>query len=301
MADKKKVFISYKRNVEPDEPIALEIFSHLSKEHDVFIDLKMMVGTKWSKVIKDNLLESDFFISLISVNSIKSDMVSTEIQMAYKNSRAKGTPVILPVRLNYFEDLEYDLTAYLDSRNYLAWRSSSDTQNIIKQLQQAIDGHSLSDNSVQDVMKRRAKDKEISIRNLLSDGNFEKALFECEKVLEQNTDAHLIHLLAGIAMMKGRTAGSFPTSLIKRVERHLEYASKNQDVKPTVLVVWGLVKHDHYILHGLRQGEPSLDDIKKSIQESRHEAIDIDLIELIKTDQISYKALGLQGFFKGKS
>lgn len=51
MTAKKKIFISYKRNVEPDEPVALEIFSNLSKEHDVFIDLKMMVGTKWSREI----------------------------------------------------------------------------------------------------------------------------------------------------------------------------------------------------------------------------------------------------------
>jgi len=301
MAEKKKVFISYKRNLEPDEPVALEIYSHLSKDHDVFIDLKMMVGTRWSKEIKDNLLASDFLISLISANSINSDMVSTEVQMAYKHSRVKGTPVILPVRLNYFEDLEYDLTAYLDSRNYLSWRSYSDTSNIIAQLQQAIGGNNLSDKRVLDVIKQRARDKEILIRRLLSDEDFEKALGECKKILEQNIDAHLIHLLAGIAMLKGRTAGSFPTSLIKRIEKHLEYASKNQDIKPVALIVWGLVKHDHYFLHGLRQGEPSLDDIRKSIQELRPETIEIDLIELVKTDQISYEALGLQDLFKGKS
>jgi len=62
MAEKKKIFISYKRNIEPDEPIALEIFSQLSKEHDVFIDLKMMVGTRWSKEIKNNLIASDFLL-----------------------------------------------------------------------------------------------------------------------------------------------------------------------------------------------------------------------------------------------
>jgi hypothetical protein len=190
MVEKKKVFISYKRNVEPDETIALEIFSQLSKDNDVFIDLKMMVGTKWSKEIKDNLLEADFFISLISANSINSDMVSAEIQMAYKHSKVNGTPVILPVRLNYFEDLEYDLTAYLDSRNYLAWRSYSDTQAIIKQLQQVIDGQKLSNDNVLEVIKRRVTDKEILVRRLLSDGDFGKALAECEKILEQNSNAH---------------------------------------------------------------------------------------------------------------
>ena len=40
MAEKKKVFISYKRNIEPDQSIALEVFSQLSKDYDVFIDIK---------------------------------------------------------------------------------------------------------------------------------------------------------------------------------------------------------------------------------------------------------------------
>jgi hypothetical protein len=301
MAEKKKIFISYKRNVEPDEPIALEIFSQLSQEHDVFIDLKIMVGTKWSKEIRDNLLTSDFFISLISGNSIKSDMVSTEIQMAYKHARTEGKPVILPVRLNYFEDLEYDLTAYLDSRNYLAWRSYSDTQNIIKQLKQVIDGQRLSNDNVFDLIKQRVKDKEILVRRLLSSGDFQKAIAECEIILEQNSDAHLIHLTAAIAMLKGKGAGTFPTSFIKRIEKHLDNASKNQEIKSTALVIWGIVKHDHYVLHGLYQGEPSLESIRRSLNELGLETVDVDLIELVRTDQITLKALGLQEFFKNKS
>jgi len=170
-------------------------------------------------------------------------MILTEIQMAYKHHKLNGTPEILPIRLNYFEDLEYDLTAYLDSRNYLAWRSYSDTQNIIKQLQQVINGHRLSDENVLDAIKRRAKDKEILVRGLLSDGDFERALAECEKILEQNSDAHFIHLLAVIAMLKGKGADLFPTNLIKRIENHLENASKDQEVKPTALAIWGIVKH----------------------------------------------------------
>lgn len=298
MADKKKVFISYKRNVEPDEPIALEVFSQLAKDYDVFIDLKMMVGTKWSKEIQDNLLESDCFISLISEKSIKSEMVSTEILIAFKHAKATGLPLIMPVRLNYFEDLDYDLMAYLGSSNYIAWRSYSDTQNVIKQLQQAIEGHKLSNDKVLDIIKQRAKDKENLIRKLLSNSDFEKAFIECEKILEQNPDAHLIHLFSVIAMLKGKGADKYLTGVIKRVEKHLEIACKDQDTKPTALVVWGVVKHDHYFLNGLYQGEPSLDDIKKMISNLRLDTVDVGLIELVKTDQIAYKALGLQHFLK---
>ena len=161
MVEKKKVFISYKRNVEPDEHIALAIYSQLSEIYDVFIDQKMMVGTKWSKEIKENLLKSDFFISLISENSVESDMVSTEILIAYKQAKLTGSPVILPVRLNYFGDLDYDLMAYLGSSNYIAWGSHSDTKDVINQLCQAIDGYKLSDERVSDIVNQRTKNKEM--------------------------------------------------------------------------------------------------------------------------------------------
>lgn len=300
MVDKKKVFISYKRNVEPDEPIALEVFSQLSKDYDVFIDLKMMVGTKWSKEIQNNLLESDCFISLISENSIKSEMVSTEILLAYKQAKVTGSPLILPVRLNYFGDLDYDLMAYLGSSNYVAWKSYSDTQSVIRQLQQAIDGHELSDDKVFEFIKQREKNKENLIRKLLSDNDFEKALSECGKVLEQNPDAHLIHLFSVIAMLKGKGADIYQTNLIKRMERHLENACKDQNVKPTAVVVWGIVKHDHYVLNGLDQGGLSLNDIKKILSEIKLDAVDLSLLEMIKTDRISFKALGLPYFLINK-
>ena len=298
MADKKKVFISYKRNVEPDEPIALEIFAQLSKEYDVFIDLKMMVGTKWSTEIKDNLLESDCFISLISGNSTKSEMVSTEILLAYKNAKATGLPLILPVRLNYFGDLDYDLMAYLGASNYIAWKSYSDTQSVINQLRQAIEGHRLSDDKVLEFIKQQEKDKEDLIRKLLSDNDFDKAVSECENVLERHPDASSFHLLLAIAMLKGRGSNTFSTSLVKRIEKHLENAIKDNDLRLTTLIVWGIIKHDHYFLSGLRQVEPSLDDIKKMLIDIRIDSLDVDLIELIKTDQITYKALGLHKILK---
>jgi hypothetical protein len=102
-------------------------------------------------------------------------------------------------------------------------------------------------------------------------------------------------------MLKGKGAGTFPTSVIKRIEKYLDSASKNHEVKPTALVVWGIVKHDHYVLHGLRQGEPSLNDIRKSLNELELNTVDISLIELVRTDQITFKALGLQDFFKSIS
>lgn len=297
MAEKKKVFISYKRNVEPDEPVALELFSSLSKEHDVFIDLKMMVGTKWSREIQENLLSSDFFISLISENSVKSDMVSTEIQMAYKQSRIKGSPIILPIRLNYFEDLEYDLTAYLDSRNYLSWKNYSDTKEVISQLQQVIKGERYSDEKVLDLIQKRLREKEKLIRSFLFAGEFDKARVECEKLLEQNNELHLMHLLLVVAVLgkKGVTFSSL--SLIKSLERHIEKASEDTRLRFTALILWGVIKHNHYFLKGLSQGTPSLETIREFLRGIDSDVIDFELLEVVNIDKVTSKALGIDKYF----
>lgn len=297
MAEKKKIFISYKRNVEPDEPVALELFSTLSKEHDVFIDLKMMVGTKWSREIQENLLNSDFFISLISENSVKSDMVSTEIQMAYKQARIKGSPIILPIRLNYFEDLEYDLTAYLDSRNYFPWKNYSDTKDVISQIQQVIKGERYSDEKVLDLIQKRLIEKEKLIRSFLAAGEFDKARVECEKLLEQNSELHLMHLFIAVAILgkKGVTFSSL--SLIKSLEKHIEKASENTRLRFTALILWGVIKHNHYFLKGLSQGTPSLETIREFLRDIDSDAIDFELLEVVNIDKVTSKALGIDKYF----
>ncbi|MEM8641281.1 MAG: hypothetical protein AAGG51_21060 [Cyanobacteria bacterium P01_G01_bin.54] len=43
-------FISYKRDVSPDEAIALALHQALSQRHRVFIDQRMPVGTQWLKL-----------------------------------------------------------------------------------------------------------------------------------------------------------------------------------------------------------------------------------------------------------
>jgi hypothetical protein len=45
----KKVFISYKRNVEPDELLPLRLYEALREHCDVFIDQTMPVGTAWAE------------------------------------------------------------------------------------------------------------------------------------------------------------------------------------------------------------------------------------------------------------
>jgi len=145
MAAKVGVFISYKRNVEPDSALAIRVFESLQeKGHAVFIDRTLRVGQEWAKEIEEKLRSSDFLIVFLTAASSASEMVKGEVEIARKQAAKSGKgPTILPVRLAYTGPLPYPLNAYLDSVQYALWRGPADTDGVIKELADAVAGSEL--------------------------------------------------------------------------------------------------------------------------------------------------------------
>ena len=142
---RKRIFISYKRNAEPDEPVALQVYQALSQQHEVFIDQKMQVGTLWARRIEEEVCQADFLIVFLSAHSVNSEMVEQEIRIAHTTAQLQsGHPVILPVRLGYREPFQYPLSAYLNQINWAFWEGDQDTPHLIEELRQAVDGGELS-------------------------------------------------------------------------------------------------------------------------------------------------------------
>jgi hypothetical protein len=140
-----RIFLSYKRGADPDEPIALEVYQALNRQHEVFIDQAMLVGTPWVKRIEAELRRSDFLITFLSAQSVNSEMVAEEIATAHHlASVQEGRPAILPVRLAYHEPLQYPLSAYLDEINWAFWGGPHDTRRLIEELTQVVAGGELS-------------------------------------------------------------------------------------------------------------------------------------------------------------
>lgn len=142
--ERARVFISYKRNAEPDEGVALQVYEALSRQHDVFIDQSMVVGTRWAERIEAELANSDFLITFLSAHSVLSEMVQGEIETAHRLSKERsGRPRILPIRLTYREPFAYPLSAYLNAINWAYWETPSDTNRLIDELMSAIAGNQL--------------------------------------------------------------------------------------------------------------------------------------------------------------
>ena len=145
-----RIFISYKRDVEPDEPVAQAICTALQVHHDVFIDRKMLVGTPWAERIEAELERSDVLIVLLSAHSVHSEMVEHEVALACRFGQAKQAAGggnclrILPVRLGYRQPFQYPLSRYLDPLNWAMWTDAGDTAGLIAELLRAIAGEPLS-------------------------------------------------------------------------------------------------------------------------------------------------------------
>ena len=138
-----KIFISYKRNVEPDTPVATAVFEALRHDHDVFIDTTIQVGEKWAERIQTAIKESDYLIIFLSENSVHSEMVIAEIETAHHHGKSHGKPAILPVRLAYNEPLVYPISAYLNPLQWALWDSETDTPRLIAELSRAVSGGNL--------------------------------------------------------------------------------------------------------------------------------------------------------------
>jgi hypothetical protein len=167
-----KIFISYKRNVEPDTPVATAVYDALRPEHEVFIDTTIQVGEKWAERIQKAIKESDYLIIFLSGSSVHSEMVIAEIETAHHQGKAYGKPSILPVRLNFNESLVYPLSAYLNPLQWAFWDKDADTPKLIAELKQAISGGQLpSDNAGSPTAVKEITKEEVptAFANILHD------------------------------------------------------------------------------------------------------------------------------------
>jgi hypothetical protein len=122
------VFISYSHK---DEEIALNFSDYLKKcGCDIFLASQTIkIGDKWPEKITEALNKADYFLVLLSMQSLSSDMVTEEIKIARQLYDKVAKPKIFPIRinlkLNY--NINYDLAGYLNRFQQRVWTNSKDT------------------------------------------------------------------------------------------------------------------------------------------------------------------------------
>jgi hypothetical protein len=136
-----RVFISYKRDIEPDEKLAQSLVKALrSRGHQPYIDKELTVGIEWSNEIHRQIERSNFLVILLSKDAAASEMVAEELKLAEKSRADTGHPIPLPVRVNYTEALPYHLQRYLGDLHYILWTSEEDDLHTQDALFKSIEG-----------------------------------------------------------------------------------------------------------------------------------------------------------------
>lgn len=134
-----RIFLSYKRNTDFDEPLALRLDAALQRlGHRVFIDQRLTVGLNWATTIEREISASDAVVVLLSRESVGSEMVLKEVEHAQRCFERSGRARLLPVRVAYTERLPYRLGLILDPIQYALWRGPEDDMTLVAELSEAL-------------------------------------------------------------------------------------------------------------------------------------------------------------------
>jgi len=136
-----KIFISSSHR-EPDITIAKNFANELNKlGYKTFLaKTDIAFGKDWLQEIKNELSDCDYFLLLLSENSLKSEMVSEEVKTIKELQNGSEFPAILPVRVNlpFDKNINYDLLKQIDKIQQLVWEDESDTQQIIDEVSRVV-------------------------------------------------------------------------------------------------------------------------------------------------------------------
>lgn len=136
-----RIFLSYKRNVDPDQSLARDVVATLTGAgHQVFIDQRLTVGQAWAEEIEKQVRQSDYLIVFLTPESSRSEMVRGEIEIARHHAATNAFPRILPVRVRFEGPLPYPLNAYLDKIQYAVWTDTADTPRLLQELLDVVGG-----------------------------------------------------------------------------------------------------------------------------------------------------------------
>lgn len=140
-----KVFISYNH-----EPLSNQLAHEIRRElkslgFSLFMDVEdIPIGADWAKTILSEIISCHYFIALLSEKTNLSEMVIKEVEEAYRLRENTGSPIILPVRVQY--PLEKKLNARLNFMlgriQQLEWDKPDDTPIILNKILNVLYGRS---------------------------------------------------------------------------------------------------------------------------------------------------------------
>lgn len=142
--ERSTIFISYRRNAQPDEALALHLARALSQSYTLYFNQARATDSAWVERVHNELAASDFVVVLLSEETVKSEVVATELDMLMTLTEGDGRQrTVLPVYIGDHHLLPPPFSTYLSGLRWTGWRDEKDTPRLIAELQQVVLGGKL--------------------------------------------------------------------------------------------------------------------------------------------------------------
>jgi serine/threonine protein kinase len=133
------IVLLYKRKAQPDEQLLRVLEDRLvAMGHDVFIDRHLKIGVEWAQAIEGRIRSADAVIPLLSDSAVGSEMLEYELETAADESRTRGKPRILPVRIGSDTLLGGVAGAILQRLHYCLWQGPGDDSRLVGEIVSAL-------------------------------------------------------------------------------------------------------------------------------------------------------------------
>lgn len=130
------VTILFKRGLEPDERLAAELERHLAAAGvQTVLDRSPATGEAWARDTENHLRTALAVVPLFSAESVHSEMIQGEVEMAHSFSQEQaGRPGLLPVRVAWDGELPEALSGLVDEAHMLRWTGEADTASVAAEI-----------------------------------------------------------------------------------------------------------------------------------------------------------------------
>jgi hypothetical protein len=94
-----------------------------ARGHHVFVDRHMAIGVEWAKELETQLRATHAVVVLLSPQSVQSEMLAWEVQIAHDESQKRaGKPRLFPIRINFEDRLPAELACMESGHHSLCFR-----------------------------------------------------------------------------------------------------------------------------------------------------------------------------------
>lgn len=98
-------------------------------------------------------------------------------------------------------------------------------------------------------------------KKLLQIQSYQQAIETLEHAIRLLPTNEYAHYYLALALLDGKRPKLLKLSTIKVIEQHLQSAINLQSKFGEAYVLWAMVKHDYYVLNGMRDRSPSYQDL----------------------------------------